>query len=472
MAEQKIFIGPRIRRVRNGLELTQTAMAEGLGISPSYLNLIERNQRPLTVQLLLKLASVYKVDIEELRGQETGSATTELRAIFSDQLLVGELPGDQELIELADAAPNVAAGFIKLYRAYREQAGRLSDLADLLAREGHETTLSEATLPIDIVRDTLEQMPCYFAGIENAVETFHEALKPGEDLWPSLKAWLRDEHGIAVRTLPLHTMPNLRRRYDRHSLRLFLSERLSPADQLREVAIEVCQLALREALVKELDHFQFSGAEAKRIARFELARYAAHALIMPYNQFHSAAERCRYDMDVLRARFSTSFEQVANRLCTLQRPNNKGLPFFFLEIDQAGNPVRRAGSTGFPKAKFGGDCPKLAIHAAFSQPGQISVDRVVLPDGAEYLTVARTLEGPQAVFNERVRRTAILVGCALPAAAKTVYVDALSTDSSIEVGTACRLCERQGCLARAKPPITRPLGLDEMAFGLSVFDFQ
>lgn len=89
------FAGPRVRRIRNGLGLTQTAMAEALAISPSYLNLIERNQRPLTVQLLLKLASVYKVDLDDLQGESAGSAG-QLREVFADPLLVGEVPSPQE----------------------------------------------------------------------------------------------------------------------------------------------------------------------------------------------------------------------------------------------------------------------------------------------------------------------------------------------------------------------------------------
>src|SRR5690606_1690320 len=101
MADQKIFAGPRIRRIRNGKGLTQTAMAEGLGISPSYLNLIERNQRPLTVQLILKLSAVYDVEPEELQG-EAGGTVAGLREVFADPLLAGELPGDQELIEMAE----------------------------------------------------------------------------------------------------------------------------------------------------------------------------------------------------------------------------------------------------------------------------------------------------------------------------------------------------------------------------------
>jgi predicted transcriptional regulator/DNA-binding XRE family transcriptional regulator len=472
MAEQKIFAGPRIRRIRNAKGLTQTAMAEGLGISPSYLNLIERNQRPLTVQLILKLASVYHVEPEELQAEGAGSIAA-LREVFSDPLLAGELPGDQELVEIADAAPNASAAVIKLYRAYREQAERLSDLSELLAREGRATTLSSARLPIDEVRETFERRPNWFSALEEETEAFAQLLQAGDDLFGALKGWLKREHGIVVKALPVATMPNWRRRYDRHSQRLFVSERLSPFDQLREVAMEACLIRCQVAVAAEVKALKLLSDEARRLARFELARYAAHALMMPYAAFLAAAQRARYDIDVLRARFSVSFEQAGNRLTMLQKPGQSGVPFFMLEADNAGNRFRRAGAQGFPHARFGGGCPKLAVHAAFAQPGQVLVEAVEMPDGAAFLTVARTLEGPQGAFGERPRRTAILIGCDIGFRDEVVYGAALPAgEKAVPVGPACRLCERAGCLARVEPPLTRPLGLDEMATGLSAFDFQ
>ncbi|MEP9396906.1 XRE family transcriptional regulator [Mesorhizobium sp. KR2-14] len=478
MAEQKIFAGPRIRRIRNAKGLTQTAMAEGLGISPSYLNLIERNQRPLTVQLILKLASVYKVDPEELQGEARGSIAA-LREVFSDPLLAGELPGDQELIELSEGAPNAAAAVIKLFRAYREQAERLSDLSELLAREGRATALSGARLPVDEVREVFERGPNHFAALEEEAEAFTSVLDAGDDLFAALKAWLRREHGIVVKVLPAATMPNWRRRYDRHSQRLFISERLSPFDQLREVAMEACLIRMSVAVAAEIQALKLSSDEARRLARFELGRYAAHALMMPYQAFQSAALRARYDVDVLKSRFGVSFEQAANRLTTLQRPGAAGVPFFMLEVDNAGNRFRKAGAQGFPQSRFGGGCPKLPVHAAFAQPGQILVEAVEMPDGAEFLCVARTLDGPQGAFTERPRRTALLLGCDVGFKDEIVYGAALpgapgrsGQGTATLVGPACRLCERTGCLSRAEPPVTRPLGLDEMVTGLSAFDFQ
>ncbi|KAA3514108.1 helix-turn-helix domain-containing protein [Agrobacterium rosae] len=472
MVEAKIFAGPRVRRVRNGLGLTQTAMAEALSISPSYLNLIERNQRPLTVQLLLKLSSVYKVDLDDLQG-ESGGLTSQLREVFADPLLAGEVPSGQELVEVAEAAPNAASGITKLYRAYKEQAQRLSDLSDLLAREGHQTTLSATRLPIDEVREIFERRPAHFAQLDVAAEGFHAALSPGDDLAQALKSWLQKNHGIVVRSMPVHAMPNLRRRYDRHSMRLFLSERLSPQDQLREMAMEACLLALTDEIGTELQALALSGEEAKRIARFELARYAAHALMMPYGAYLAAAQRARYDIDILRGRFNVSFEQAANRIVTLARPGASGIPFFLMEIDSAGNRFRKAGAQGFPQARFGGLCVKLNVHAAFAHPGQVLAEQVEMPDGGAYLTIARSLDGPQAGFGERIRRTAVMVACDASLAKETVYGDVVGIKAgSIAIGPSCRLCERQGCLSRAEAPLTRPLGLDEMVTGLSVFDFQ
>ena len=64
--ERKLFLGARLKRLRRDLGLTQTRMAEDLGVSPSYLNLLERNQRPVTAQVLLRLAEAYDLDLKSL----------------------------------------------------------------------------------------------------------------------------------------------------------------------------------------------------------------------------------------------------------------------------------------------------------------------------------------------------------------------------------------------------------------------
>ena len=472
MAENKIFAGPRLRRIRNRLELTQTAMAAELGISPSYLNLIERNQRPLTVQLILKLVAVYRIEPEELQG--VGGGVGQLREVFADPLIAAELPGEQELVEVAEAAPNVSAAIAKLYRAYKEQEARLTDLSAILARAGHETTLAGARLPIDEVRAVFEKRPFIFARLDAAAAAFHQSLELSseDDLATALRGWMKAAHGIVVRTVPAQVMPNLRRRFDRHSMRLFLSERLSPADRLQELATEVGLLAFADEILLELEGLKLAGSEARRLARFELARYAALALMMPLEIFAAAAGRARHDIEGLAARFSVSFEQAALRLASLAGPGLQAISFFVMEVDQAGHVLCKRGADGFPQGSFGGGCVKLSLHLAFSQPGEIIAEPVEMPDGQRFLTINRTIDGPQAGYGERVRRTALLIGCALDAGRETVYGKAVSALPPIAAGPACRLCERRGCLARAAPPVTRPLGLDDQVGGLSAFDFQ
>jgi hypothetical protein len=228
------------------------------------------------------------------------------------------------VVEIAEAAPNASAAIVKLHRAYREQAERLSDLSSMLAREGHSPVLSGARLPMDEVREVLENRPTIIRRSRRRRRRFTHLLKPGDDLMGALKAWLRTEHGVVVRSLPVATMPNWRRRYDRHSQRLFLSERLSPFDQLREVAMEASLIRMNVAIAAGINDLKLSSDEARRIARFELARYAAHALMMPYQAFHAAAQRARYDIDVLKSRFGVSFEQAANRSPRCAAPNLSG----------------------------------------------------------------------------------------------------------------------------------------------------
>ncbi|MEW7007032.1 MULTISPECIES: helix-turn-helix domain-containing protein [unclassified Lentilitoribacter] len=470
MADQKVFLGPRVRRIRNSLGLTQTAMAEDLGISPSYLNLIERNQRPLTVPLIIKLSSVYKIDPQELQVEGAGTLSA-LKEVFNDPLLIGELPGDQELVEVADAAPNAASGMVKLYRAYTEQLMRLSDLSAMLAKDDSSMQISGSRLPIDTVRNAFEERPNYFGRIDEAAEKFSDEFISADEPAASLRDWLKAKHGITIKVLPVRTMPSLRRRLDRHSMRLFISARLSPHDRLREIAIEAGMLALAKPIQDELEGLNLQGEEAIRIARAELARYAAHALIMPYAKFQTAAKRYEYDIDALSAQFNVSFEQVATRLTTLQRPDLPAVPYFLLEVDNAGNIVRRAGAKGYPRSQFGGACPKHSIYSAFALPGQVFTNQVKLPDGTDFITLSRTVDGLKGSLNDPVRRTAIMLCCSSEYADQIGYSSDIGQLTNIEVGPTCRLCERQGCVSRAEPSITRPLGLDEMVSGLSAFDF-
>ena len=509
MADTKIFIGPRIRRIRTGLNLTQTAMAEQLGISASYLNLIERNQRPLTAQLVMKLVSTFEIDVTDLQpGSEDGGVAA-LKEVFADPLLAGELPGDTELVELSDGAPNAATAVVKLYRAYREQQERLSDLSRMMGEGGSVEESEQAQLPVDAVNAVLEAVPWCFPALERLADGILQDMQ-GEDGTPTLghaermfavQRVMLQSYGITTQVLPVETMPVWRKRFDRHTRRLFLSERLTPSQRAELLVQELVLMRHGKELDAELDLLKITGDEARRLARSELARYTALAVLMPYERFLQTAQRVSHDMNILATRFSVVFNQVAQRLVSLQdKSGNRrpGLAFFMLEIDQAGNVLRRIGAKGFPRASFGGACPKLAVHTAFTRPREVMCERVAIQEWHAFLTLCATAPGPRSLAGERPAHTATLLGIADAPATAVIAAQAGKSDKSgptilmrdeaaghgivhakqlgdvqvvppIPIGPACRLCERNDCIARSAPPITRPLGLDDLVSGFGPY---
>lgn len=470
MSDQKIFAGPKVKRIRLSLNLTQTVMAQELEISPSYLNLIERNQRPITVQLLLKLSSVYDISPDQLQGDMDG-IVSDLKEVFSDPLLQGELSSFDELFEMADMSPNVANGILKLHQGYREALSRLSELNTMMSEKGQGAGFDQTSVPADALRKMLENKSNHFEYLDHAAEEFAAHFDRKTNLRTSLTNWLFEKHRITVQTLPIETMPDWRRRFDKHSMRIFISERLSPHDQLQELATEVVLLALSEKIDEEVRHLDLKAEEAKRLARLEFARYAALAIMMPYTRFLQSAKRMKYDIEVLAGRFDVSFEQAANRITTLGRKKAKGPDFFMMEVDQAGNLVRRSGRSGFPRSKFGGACPKLNAFSAFAQPNYLLVENNILSNDLQYITIAKTLYGPSGAYGINPRKTAILIGLNTEEIKDTVYAPALK-DTPTEIGTNCRLCEREACLMRAAAPLARTLALDEAGSSISNFNFK
>jgi hypothetical protein len=476
-------------------------MATKLGISPSYLNLIERNQRPLTAQLVMKLVSIFKIDVDELQPSGEAGSVAALKEVFSDPLLSGELPGDTELLEISDGAPNAAIGIVKLYRAYREQRDRLTDLSQIVGQSGHVVEAMGKQLPVDIVRNIFENAPWCFPALERAAVRIRDSFDEHQETMAALYARLRVDHGITVQVLPVETMPAWRKRYDRHSQRLFVSERLPRQERVELLAQELVMLREGTLLDEEVQLLKVEGDEAIRLARFELARYTALAILMPYDRFLRVAERIEFNLPALASRFEASFSQIAQRLVSLQDKSadkKPGPPFFMMEVDQGGTVIRRLGARGFPASQFGGRCPKLAVHAAFAVSGDIIAERVINPQGRVYLTLSCSVDGPRVGPGERQKRSAVLLGiedhratALLTAKGKeiprrdavVVEHEDLVTQSivhstqlasphnqpPVSIGPSCRLCERQDCIARSEPPLTRPQGLDELVQGFGAY---
>ena len=474
MTERKIFAGPRVRRLRQGLGISQAGMARDLDISPSYLNLVERNQRPLTAQLLLKLAETYDLDLRDLSGETETRLAAELTEALADPVFAAKGPTPAEILEAAGGVPTLGEAFLTLYRAYLRAARSEADAADLLAARDQRPPDADDRFPIEEVRDYFHAKNNFIPELDAEAETLYATLGASDDLLAGLRTHLRDRHGIRVSTMPVHAMPDIQRRFDRHSRRLFLSEVLPMPSRVFQTAVQVALEDQAERLDRLIADSDLRTDEARRLCRIGLANYFAGALVMPYGAFLTAAEQLRYDVTLLAGRFGASIEQVAHRLTTLQRPDRRGVPFFLLRLDNAGNISKRFAAGGFHFARFGGTCPRWRVHDAFAMPGQTIVQPVELPDGTVYLTISRTVETLPARYPDTPRKLAISLGCEISHAGRVVYGDGLDLDSASAVtpiGVTCRMCERPNCAARAFPPMTRPLVIDAASKNMSAFEF-
>ncbi|UGY25905.1 short-chain fatty acyl-CoA regulator family protein [Bradyrhizobium septentrionale] len=469
---KKLFVGPRFRRIRQQLGLSQTQIAEGLGISPSYINLIERNQRPVTAQILLRLAETYDLDLRDLATADEDRFFAELNEIFSDPLFRQiDLP-KQELRDLAELCPGVTHALQRLYAAYTEaRRGETLVAAQMADREGSQFDAN----PIERVRDLIEANRNYFPELETAAETLRDELNvPTEGLFTALSARLREKHSTVTRVMPVDVMRETLRRFDRHRRQLLISELVDSAGRSFQLALQIgfveCGTAI-DAIVSRAGPLDDT---TRRLYRITLANYFAAAAMMPYQAFHSAAEALSYDVHVLAQRFNAGFEQVCHRLTTLQRPNARGVPFFLLRVDNAGNVSKRFSSGTFPFSKFGGTCPLWNVHSTFDMPDRLLSQVIELPDGTRYFSIAQTVRRPVAPYPQPQPRFAIGLGCEIRHASKLVYATGMDLEKveGTPIGVNCRLCERENCSQRAEPPITRTLILDETTRRVSSFAFS
>ncbi|MGB1027383.1 MAG: helix-turn-helix domain-containing protein, partial [Rhodospirillaceae bacterium] len=451
MGDRKIFAGARVRRLRRSLELSQAAMARELDISASYLNLVEGDQRPLSASLLLRLAETFDIDPREFSSGGEAQLTAELAESLSDPMFAGDVPSRTEIMAFAAEAPEFARRFTILYRAYLRARRGEEEIPNKAAPvRDRRQMLQDERFPIEEVRDYFHDQSNHFPELETAAERVREVMNAKDDLLPALRTYLIDHHGIRVTVLPVHAMEDNQRRYDAHNRRLFLSELLPNSGRVFQTAVQVAlseEVDLLDQLAKDAP---LATEEARRICRIGLANYFAGALMMPYDLFHGAAEKVRYDIALLAARFGASIEQVAHRLTTLQRRDRKGVPFFLLRLDNAGNISKRYSAGGFPFAQFGGTCPRWSVHDAFVAPGQTIVQPVELPDGSSYLTICRTVEGMPTTHPEPPRKLAISLGCEIAHAHKVVYGDGLDLENPAAltpIGVTCRTCERTNCQA-------------------------
>lgn len=452
----KIFIGPKVRTLREQRGLNLDACARDLGLSPSYLSQIETNQRPVTARVLIALSRAFGLDPKEFDSDEESRLIADLREATADLGLGVPMPALPELKLAAATAPTLARQFLALHRAFRALDERLLRVDETVGIRSAEapTTLT----PYQEVRDFFHYRDNYVDELDVAGEALATEIGLGSDVppIPVLESALADRFGVRTSHVPL--APGLMRSFDPSQRVVSLARNLPEPTRTFQLATQLAELALADGIESVLAATRFNSPGAAAVARIGLANYAAGAIVMPYRDFLAAANETRHDIERLQRRYGASFEQICHRLSTLQRPGVRGVPFYFVRVDQAGNITKRHSSTRFQFARFGGACPLWNVHEAFGHPGRILVQIAEMPDGVRYLCIGRSIVKRSGTYLQPNRQYAIGIGCELAHADKLVYSNGLSLDSPpVPIGVSCRICERTQCHQRAFPPLDRPL---------------
>jgi predicted transcriptional regulator/DNA-binding XRE family transcriptional regulator len=435
--------------MRRELGLTQQVMAEDLGISPSYIALIERNQRPVTADMLLRLARTYRLDVTDLASEDAEDYARRIADVLRDPIFADIDMPSLEVSDLATSFPGISEALLRLHGAYvREQQA-------LAQRRGHHGT-GETHDPVDEAQAFLAARRNYIDSLDRRAEDLAAEIESEGGV-----AGFLAKKGVRLRFLPPDVLVDALRRFDRHNQQLLIGDTLDGASRAFQIALHVAYSSLRAEIGQVVRQEIFTSKTAETLVRRGLAAYAAAAIVMPYERFIRVAEARRYDVAAIAGVFGASFEQVAHRLTTMQRVGREGVPLFFVRVDEAGNVSKRLDGAGFAFAAHGGGCPLWSVHQTFRRPGEVLTQWLELPDGQRFLSIARTVDGPSRPFGEQRTLHAIALACAAQDASRLIYASDERTPPT-PIGVTCRLCHRVACTARSAPPIGRDILSDEV----------
>ncbi|MCB0932122.1 MAG: acetate metabolism transcriptional regulator RamB [Mycobacterium sp.] len=460
----KTFVGSRVRQLRSERGLSQAALAQILDISPSYLNQIEHDVRPLTVSVLLRITEVFGVDATFFASNDDTRLVAELREVMLDRDLDTAEVDPTAIAEMVSAHPAIARAMVNLHRRYRITTAQLAAATEerFNLNTGGSGTGS-ITMPHEEVRDYFYQRQNYLHELDTAAEDLTARIRMHRgELLGELSRRLTEVHGVHI-VKRIDLGETVLHQYHADSRILEISNHLSAGQRAFKMAAELAYLEVGDLIDAMVTDGKFTSDESRTLARSGLANYFAAAVVLPYRQFHDVSENFRYDIERLSAFYQVSYETICHRLSTLQRPSMRGVPFSFVRVDRAGNMSKRQSATGFHFSSTGGTCPLWNVYETFANPGKILVQIAEMPDGRSYMWVARTVERRASRYGQPGKTFAIGLGCELRHANRLAYSEGLdlSSDSATPIGSGCRVCERDNCPQRAFPALGRALDLDE-----------
>ena len=471
MSQLDVKIGPKIKSFRRQLGLQANKLAEQLGISPSYLNLIESGKRKIDGDLLLKVCEELKIELSDLTNKSDLNLVNDISELLDDQLFEDLDILGPEVKDLVNTNPKIARALIKLGDNYKQKDHEIISKVETLS--GKIIDSRKTSFPGEVISDFLQDKQNYFPKLEEfANKIFEKVQVNNRTRYIALCDFLNSEYSIKVKdVIPEEDRP-FSKIYNKSKKELLLSDYNSLETKKLHAAAQIAQEGAEEEINSYLSEFKFPSDEAKRLTKIALLNYCGAAILMPYKLFHSECKKLKYDLELLQNTFATSFEQVAHRVTCLQDPKLPGIPFHMLRVDIAGNISKRFSLSGIEIPRYGGACPRWNVYSAFTRPGVIQAAVSKMTNGKKYVCIARTVEKGVGRYGKKKSMLSIGLGCEAKYAKDFVYTENLNLNdkkTEIPIGVSCRTCDRLDCSQRAFPPLHKKFDVDINSRGVSVY---
>ena len=471
MSQLDVKIGPKIKSFRRQLGLQANKLAEQLGISPSYLNLIESGKRKIDGDLLLKVCEELKIELSDLTNKSDLNLVNDISELLDDQLFEDLDILGPEVKDLVNTNPKIARALIKLGDNYKQKDHEIISKVETLS--GKIIDSRKTSFPGEVISDFLQEKKNYFPKLEEfANKIFDKVQLNNRTRYVALCDFLRTEYSINVKDIIPEEGKPFSKIFNKNNKELLLSEYNSLETKKLHAAAQIAQEGAINEINEYLSEFKFPSDEAKRLTKIALLNYCAAAILMPYKLFHSECKKLKYDLELLQNTFATSFEQVAHRVTCLQDPKLPGIPFHMLRVDIAGNISKRFSLSGIEIPRYGGACPRWNVYSAFTRPGVIQAAVSKMSNGKKYVCIAKTVEKGVGRYGRKKSMLSIGLGCEAKYAKEFVYTENLNLNdkkTEIPIGVSCRTCDRLDCSQRAFPPLHKKFDVDINSRGVSVY---
>jgi len=471
MSQFDLKIGPKIKAFRRQMGLQANKLAEELGISPSYLNLIESGKRKIDGDLLLKVCEKLKIQLSDLTSKSDLNLVNNILEILDDKLFEDLDILGPEVKDLASTNPKIGKALVRLGDILKKKDHELFNKIEKIS--GKIVDNRKNSFPGEVVSDFLQENKNYFPKLEEfANSVFRHVENNNRTRYVALCDYLKTKYSINVRDVIPEEGKPFSKIYKKNKKELLLSDYNSLETKKLYAAAQIAQEGANNEIEMYLSNFKFPSEESKKLTKVALLNYCGAAILMPYKLFHSECKKLKYDLELLQNTFSTSFEQVAHRVTSLQDPQLPGIPFHMLRADIAGNISKRFSLSGIEIPRYGGACPRWNVYSAFKRPGVIQAAVSKMTNGEKYVCIARTVEKGVGRYGKSKSILSIGLGCEAKYAKDFVYtenIDINDKKTEIPVGVSCRTCDRLDCSQRAFPPLHKKFDVDINNRGVSVY---